>query len=286
MVGGIVRAAIQGDQNQIDTLIEKGYLVHRHLDWRRPQEWLNSDPFLVFEMNGKIEAIMACPSEPPGIAWMRVFASRDWMHVEAAWQRLWSGTTQYFESHAGGKVVVISMQMWLHELLRKSGFHIRQEILMLNRSLLNLPKSETHPDVTIRKMEYSDLPQAAETDAAAFNLLWQNSLETLRRALPQASLATVAIFKGRVIGYQISTSNPVGGHLARLAVLPEWQGQGIASMLVANLLGFMAGQGAQMITVNTQSDNQVSRLLYKKLGFIETGEKFPVFEFDIQPIKH
>lgn len=283
MTAGTVRPAMVGDQDQINDLIENGYLVHRHLDWRRPQEWLQYDPFLVFEINGKIEAIMACPSDPPGIAWIRVFASGNWMQTEEAWRKLWAGTSQYFEINGGGRLVVISMQRWLHELLRKTGFHVRQEILMLSRSLLNLPSPDLNPEITIRGMEVNDLPQVAETDAAAFELLWQNSLASLQRALPQANLATVAMDDGKVVGYQISTSNPLGGHLARLAVLPDRQGQGIASMLVADLLDFMARQGAQILTVNTQSDNQVSRLLYKKLGFIETGEKFPVYEFDIQP---
>jgi ribosomal protein S18 acetylase RimI-like enzyme len=37
------------------------------------------------------------------------------------------------------------------------------------------------------------------------------------------------------------------------------------------------------LTVNTQSDNHASLALYEKMGFVITGEKFPVYSFLVSP---
>ena len=80
--------------------------------------------------------------------------------------------------------------------------------------------------VTIRGMTADDLAQTVETDASAFAPLWRNSYVALQKALPQALFATVAEKDGQIIGYQLSTPNPLGAHLARLAVRKEAQGTG------------------------------------------------------------
>jgi ribosomal protein S18 acetylase RimI-like enzyme len=107
--------------------------------------------------------------------------------------------------------------------------------------------------------------------------LWQNSLDSIGRAFPQTAWATVAEFGQRILGYQLSTRNPIGGHLARLAVRPEAQHRGVGYALVADLIQRMAAQGLTHLTVNTQNDNTASLSLYRKLDFRETGDRYPVF---------
>ena len=126
-----------------------------------------------------------------------------------------------------------------------------------------------------------DLPAVAEVDAAAFDPLWQNSLPSLERAYPQAVLATVIEANGQVLGYQLSTRNPLGAHLARLAVRPELQGFGLGRALIADLIQQADRHAMYRLTVNTQSDNAASLALYKKTGFRETGERFPVYQLQI-----
>jgi [ribosomal protein S18]-alanine N-acetyltransferase len=122
-----------------------------------------------------------------------------------------------------------------------------------------------------------DLPAVAEVDASAFELVWQNQLSVLERAYPQAIWATVAEKEGRVIGYQLSTRNPIGVHLARLAVKPTLQGKGLGYALVSNLIQQAALRGLSHLTVNTQSDNATSLRLYQRMGFHDMGERYPVY---------
>ena len=141
-----------------------------------------------------------------------------------------------WRTKAGFTVAAIVLQDWYHSLLINSGFSSRQSIVMLERDGqapvdLSLPAG-----FSIRSMLQYDLPAVAEVDAAAFEPLWQNSLPSLERAYPQAVLATVAEADGQVLGYQLSTRNPLGAHLARLAVRPELQGRGVGRALVADLI--------------------------------------------------
>jgi len=42
-------------------------------------------------------------------------------------------------------------------------------------------------------------------------------------------------------------------------------------------------KGVTRLTVNTQSDNLASLALYEKMGFTVTGEKFPVYCYQVSP---
>src|SRR5436190_46759 len=141
--------------------------------------------------------------------------------------------------------------------------------------------SSEAPGVHIRHMTEADLPIVHQVDNASFDPLWQNSLETLRRAFNQSLLATVAENESGILGYQLSTGGGQRAHLARLAVHPTWQGHGVGRALLADLFGQLVNNGVFRLSVNTQSDNLVSLGLYKRMGFIRTGEQYPVYSFDV-----
>jgi ribosomal-protein-alanine N-acetyltransferase len=84
-----------------------------------------------------------------------------------------------------------------------------------------------------------------------------------------------------VIGYQLSTRNSLGVHLARLAVRPAVQGKGVGYALVADLIQQVRRRGISHLTVNTQSDNATSLALYQRMGFRETGERYPVYQLHV-----
>jgi ribosomal protein S18 acetylase RimI-like enzyme len=130
-------------------------------------------------------------------------------------------------------------------------------------------------------MTEADLPAVEKTDAASFNPLWQNPLETIRKAFAQALYATVAENEQGIIGYQLSTGSGQRAHLARLAVHPAVQGRGAGRALLSDLFRYLTYAGITRLSVNTQSDNQVSLSLYQHMGFRRTGEEYPVYTLDV-----
>jgi ribosomal protein S18 acetylase RimI-like enzyme len=177
-------------------------------------------------------------------------------------------------------VAAIAIQPWFQNLLAANRFETHQRIVLLE---WRYQPTTTHemPGIRIRKMMEADLPEVEKTDAASFDSLWQNPLETLQRAYGQALYATVAENENGIIGYQISTGGGQRAHLARLAVHPAVQGKGAGRALLNDLFVFLTYMGVSRLSVNTQSDNQASLSLYQRIGFVRTGEEYPVYTFDI-----
>jgi ribosomal protein S18 acetylase RimI-like enzyme len=284
MIAGVdlqVRPAVLTDQRQIANLIHFSPQVHRHLDWRSPLDWIGSPPFFVIESQGQVVAALGCPPEPPSVAWMRLFVNSGKIPVQDAWHILWDRAHAELAHKGKFVAVAIVLQDWLQGLLVSSGFTSRQSIVMLERED-RVPLDETlPPGVSMRPMMSFDLPVVAEVDALAFDVLWQNALPVLERAYPQAIWATVAEMDRCIIGYQLSTRNSLGVHLARLAVRPGVQGKGVGYALVADLVRQAGQHGLNHLTVNTQSDNAASLRLYQRLGFRETGERYQVYELQV-----
>ena len=276
-----VRTALLSDQRQLTNLIHFSTYVHRHLDWRTPLEWIGSAPFLVAEYQGELAAALACPPDPPHVAWIRLFVDGGKTPLEETWQVLWEAVRTEMAGKGSFVVSAIVLHEWLRSLLVESGFTGHQEIVMLERNQKPGETAGPPEGISLRLMLPSDLPAVAEVDAAAFEPAWQNSLDALNRAFPQALLATVAETAQGLVGYQISTRNPFGAHLARLAVRPDVQRRGVGQALVEDLIRQLAGHGISRLTVNTQSDNRTSLSLYARTGFSETGERYPVYEYPI-----
>jgi ribosomal protein S18 acetylase RimI-like enzyme len=276
-----MRSAVLTDRQQIASLLHVSPYIHRHLDWRHPLDWLGSPPFLVLENRGQVISALACPPDPPQIAWVRLFATSGMISLEESWQTLWDAARLELAGKGRFMAAAIVLQEWYKSLLLASGFSSRQSIVMLECEGQVPVEGSLMAGLSIRTMLPYDLPAVAEVDASAFDLLWQNSLPSLEQAYPQAALATVVEADGQLLGYQLSTRNPYGIHLARLAVRPEMQGRGVGRALIADLIRQAEQRGFYHLTVNTQSDNAASLALYKKTGFYETGERFPVYQLEI-----
>jgi ribosomal protein S18 acetylase RimI-like enzyme len=183
---------------------------------------------------------------------------------------------------AGGALAAaIAAKPWMQELLRESGFHFYQEIVLLEWTARPIDPCPPPDGISIRTMSVDDLSCVVETDVDAFEPLWHNSVHALRKAYSLAVCATVAEKAGRVIGYQISTGNLLGAHLARLAVRKEAQGKGVGSALLNDLILRLSSRYLARLTVNTQANNIASLALYQKLGFVRTGEQYPVFIYQV-----
>ncbi|MEK6256447.1 MAG: GNAT family N-acetyltransferase [Chloroflexota bacterium] len=276
-----VRFAEKTDLPQLTNMLHFETYVHRHLDWRPPLEWLGHSPFLILEDSGKITAALACPPDPPGVAWIRMFATTGTLTSAEAWKMFWPKINDYFADDENISVAAIPIQKWFEQLLINQGFTQSHDVVMMvcNSLAKDIPAAQNN--VLLRPMTAEDLETVAKVDSSAFDRLWHNSFDSLQLAFSQAALATVAELDSKIVGYQISTPSPSGIHLARLAVLPETQGNGIGYAIVSNLLSDFGKNGGESVSVNTQHDNSASLALYQKAGFKPTGESYPIFQYKL-----
>jgi ribosomal-protein-alanine N-acetyltransferase len=277
-----LRPAIEEDRSRLANLLHFETHVHRHLDWRRPLDWLGTTPFFVTETAGRLTAALACPPDPPGVAWVRLFAVITRMEPTKAWSALWPATLEQLEQLAAQQAAAIPLEDWFRRLLAKSHFENTHNVVVLEwKPDDGIQEKENTSQASIRPMRESDIPAVHRVDAAAFAPLWQNSQDALGLAFKQAGLATLIEDQGEVIAYQISTQSSQGLHLARLATHPKMQGRGWALNLVLDLQRKLIQRGGSLLSVNTQDNNLPSLSLYKKLGFQLNGERFPVFQFPL-----
>jgi ribosomal protein S18 acetylase RimI-like enzyme len=276
-----VRTADLNDHPRLSNLIFFETRSHRHLDWRAPLEWLGDRYFWKIEEGSQITAALACPEETDGIAWVRLFVYAGTWSAENAFMNLWNSACQEIARNGGAKVAVIVQYSWMQKVLEAAGFENRQSIVMLEWSY-QLWAGKEAEGIRIREMKEADVPAVTQVDALSFEPLWHNSEDTLRRALAQSLYATVAEDAHGVIGYQITTGSSGRAHLARLAVKRDNQRRGVGRMLLGDLFSRLTRIGILKLSVNTQSDNNISLRLYQRMGFVRTGESYPVYTFDVR----
>ncbi|MGH2627631.1 MAG: GNAT family N-acetyltransferase [Anaerolineales bacterium] len=275
-----VRNANPRDRRLIEALLAAARWRHQHLDWENSLELLHLKPFLLAIDSGSLRACLASPEDPPGVAWIRLFAVHRDRSPSEPWERLWE-QARLSLSGRPGTVAALTQQVWMRNLLEGSGFHETNAVLFLERA--GPPPERTPPSVvTIRPMVPEDLEEVLAIDRRAFTPLWQHSRSALVAALALADVTTVAVdSKVRAVGYALGTFSALGGHLARLAVDPAHQRMGIGAALTADSLQRFHERGVPTVTVNTQADNHRGRALYRRFGFRETGQSYPVFEFEL-----
>lgn len=272
-----VRRAVIEDHSQIASLIFYEANTHRHLDWRSVLEWIGSRNYWVLEDNTRIIAALACPEDPQDIAWIRLFSYHQNLSSSEAWPLLWGAArSELMNEGSHLQVAAIVTKQWFQNILIASGFQLKQDIVLLQLNVDEAARPVNGSTIRIRPMQGTDLSEVTRLDLAAFGRFWHNTIETLQRAYSQSFYATVVESDGGLIGYQLSTGNPFGAHLARLGVRPEAQGRGIGRALVDDLVRHLAEHHIKKLSVNTQSDNASSLSLYQKIGFVRTGEYFPV----------
>ncbi len=276
----IYRPATVQDRTLLAALLATSSRKHQHLDWVDSTDLLGKQPFfLALEGNLPI-GCLACPPDPPGVAWIRLFSVAAVTPCHQVWEQLWPVASTEAGRAGADRVAALLLENWMAPLLIASGFRQSNAVVFLKWQAGPLPPDATHEE-HIRPMQADDLEEVLKVDWRAFKKIWRQSIDSLTEALRQAALATVIEHSGRPVAYQVSTATRFGAHLARLAVDPSHQGRGLGRTLVLNLLRTFQGQGLDRITVNTQADNEPSLRLYDRLGFRRTGQQYPVFEIDL-----
>jgi ribosomal-protein-alanine N-acetyltransferase len=275
-----VRPANPTDRNAVIALIRFETHVHAHLDWKPPEDWLGTQPYMLAERGRRLLGVLACPPDPPHTAWLRLFASVDDTVRADVWNLLWPPARAALTSEGVRLAAALSLDDWLGELCLTAGFAETHGVVVLTRPRGPLRDQPPTP-VAIRAAKPRDYEAVIATDLAAFEPPWQMSAAVLQEAIQRSDLISVAEAEGQIVGYQLTTPSQFGAHLARLAVLPSWQGNGIGTGLVRHLVEYANRRGYRELTVNTQDTNASSLAVYQRLGFRLAGTRYPVYQLSL-----
>jgi ribosomal-protein-alanine N-acetyltransferase len=267
-----------GDWMAIEALCtEARYKLPQMWQW---EEHLTTEPFAVVERDGDAAgAIFAWPDESP-VAWVRLAALNgelgidDWLDaalplVLVGLRR--SGTTALAWMDYGG---------WAGPLLRKRDFKPLTDVMTMAKFDHQTPHANS-AHAYLRPASDADIPAVVAVDRAAFTSHWWHSEDTMRRRAAAAAHFAVAELAGKVIGYAASELRLPIAHLNRIAVHPAHHGRGIGAALLRDALRASWRQGAEHVSLNTQSDNQESQRLYRRFGFEMTGDFATVWELKL-----
>lgn len=89
----------------------------------------------------------------------------------------------------------------------------------------------------------------------------------------------VAECQGKVVGYitsRLDTTTRIGW-IPNLAVLPEFQGQGIGKTLIRQCLEYLRAHGMEGVRIETLEHNRIGSQLYPRMGFREVARQIHYF---------
>lgn len=156
-------------------------------------------------------------------------------------------------------------------LYERAGFDFLEHILIYELPSVPVIESDRFR-LKFREMlviRDDDLEALMELDHLAFPWLWWNSEGEF---LNYGRARGVKIYggfdeNGRLVSYVGVTLFRAWGHLDRIAVRPELQGQGIGLESLDWSIFALAQGGARRIGLSTQARNERSRYMYERYGF-------------------
>ena len=125
-----------------------------------------------------------------------------------------------------------------------------------------------------------DIRRARAEDYTAILAVWEASglpFSPAGRESEASFAAQVARFpdsylvvetKGRIVGVVLGTHDHRKGWINRLAVLPEYRGQGLGGRLLAECEATLQAGGIEIISALIEPDNKASIALFERWGYL------------------
>ena len=254
-------------------LASRSHWTHQHLDWHETSQWLDKalGQVTLAWHGGQLVGYIGISQPVAGWSWIRLLGIRDGRMPGMVARALWDAAEARCETLGIGSVAVLMITNWLPNYLRERGFINEDDVITMSQINRKLPPAPAL-SARIRNADAKDFDAMARIDRLAFEPPWQLTPDDLWQALRLSTSVTLATLGGEAIAYQLSTHQAGVGHLARLAVHPEWRRRGIASALMHRLLTDFRTRNLTEFSVNTQLSNKPSQRLYERFGFYRNGK--------------
>lgn len=274
-----IQRSSENNREEFLTFLNQDIQLYRHLDWMSPADWVGAQGFLISKENNRIESVICCMPEIGEVAWIRFFACQRGLSYNHEFIKLLSSLIPILKERRISSLAAPGLPGWFNGVLETSGFEITSKVVVLEKkSEFVQENASINSSLNIRAVTSADLNELVMIDQSSFPPLWKLSNISLQKAVETAKFAKMAYLDRKAVGYQISSMLGVFSvHLSRLAVIPQYQKQNIATTLLIDLFKDVITTGVSTISVNTQAENYKSLKLYQKLGFRLTGEIIPIF---------
>lgn len=134
--------------------------------------------------------------------------------------------------------------------------------------------------VGVRRALLQDLPEVLEIERLAFTKHWD--YYQFKASLEDVFLVAVDAASTKIVGFLIACCCEVAqrGLILRIAVHPDYQGQGIATQLLQRAFGELKKKGLKEVELDVDILKAGAQHLYEKLGFRVVEVISPDFESD------
>jgi len=276
-----VRAFEAADLRPMLRLIDTAWRVHLRVSPVELNTKAEIFPCLLAEDNVGVRGFMMIEPVQPGVGLVVAAGLRDTWGVKPYLDSLLPRVEQAAINESLKELLYIGNTPWLTEELQARGFEVREWVMAFERVDTQPPPEPIYATAFIRTAHLKDLPILLKLDKLAFHRIWHKSPGNFSEALAKAVSFTVAVVGDHIAAYEWCELYGQHAHLTRLAVHPDYQGQGIGAQLLYQAIVDALNAGADLITLNTQESNYRSRGLYERFGFVDTGQRIPVLWKDL-----
>jgi ribosomal-protein-alanine N-acetyltransferase len=143
-----------------------------------------------------------------------------------------------------------------------------------------LVEAPRHLEIGIRSALSMDMPRIMEIERLAFGGQWDYF--QFKASMNDIFLAAVDSTGGDLVGYLVACCCEVArrGFILRIAVHPDYQGQGIATQLIEQSFWELKKQDLDEVELDVDVIKAGALRLYEKMGFKIVSTLSPDFEED------
>lgn len=280
----IIQTGDQFDQDDLGRFVNGPQLAYEHLDWFPSHSRLSSESTFCLTLSEQLQAVLSVAPETKDFAWLRFFFTRRDGNHSANFNLLFEQARDWLISRGISRLFSLSHREWFERLLINNGFGVENQLISLVTGQISGTPPALAPDIIIRPMRLSDLPDIFILDKVCFSPPWQLNQASLEKCYLSGGYASLVTVDGTLVAYQVTTRLFDRLHLARLAVHTQERGRSLARALLFDLSAHFEGSNVEAIGVNTQVDNQASLKLYSSLGFEQDGPLIPVYNFELSRV--